>query len=562
MFKKVNDLKIAAKVIGAVLAVLLTTAAMAGISYTQVVAIEGSVAATVTAYRVVDEADRMTAALAEQQTALRGFLLSGDPAYLDPYRAARGRFDETLAQLKTLTAAQPVQQERLARAGALVARWHDEVVARQFRLMRHPDTVNEARMLESVGTGDVHTAVIRTLASEVAEAEKTRLAASAVAQQQAFTTTYLAVGIGVALVLVLGIGVALLARRVIARPIVDMTERMRRLAEGDRNVTVVGLDRRDEIGAMAQAVEVFKQNAIRADRLAAEQLAEHAAEARRAATLDELVQRFEATVGGILGSVGSAARQLDGTAHDMATIADQTNQQATASASAAAQTSANVQTVATATEEMASTLREIAGQVTRSTDIAGRAVREAEETNANVGALNEAAQKIGDVVELINSIASQTNLLALNATIEAARAGEAGKGFAVVASEVKSLANQTARATEEIAAHVTAMQQTTGGVVGAIHGIGRTIAAINEVATAIAGAVEEQTAATQEIARNVQEAARGTEEVSSNVGQVTQAAGHTGTAAKQVLDAADGLSRQSDLLRREVETFLHGIRAA
>ncbi|WP_029009932.1 methyl-accepting chemotaxis protein [Azospirillum halopraeferens] len=562
MRKRINDMTIATKVTAAVSVVLLTTAVMGAIAYTQVDAIEDSVAATERAYQVVDDTERLIAELADQQAGLRGFLLSGDPAYLEPYRTARSGFESRLASLKARTAADPAQQARLARAGELAERWHGEVADRQIRLMRHPDTVNEARMLEAVGAGSAHTAGVRALAAEVAAAEKERLKASAAAQREAFAFTYRAIEVGVAMVLLLGLAVGLLARRLIARPIVDMTERMRRLADGDKDVAVVGLDRRDEIGAMAHAVEVFKQYAIRADRLAAEQVAEHAAEARRASIMGDLVRRFESTVSGILGTVGSSARQLDTTARDMAEIADLTSRQATASASAAEQTSANVQTVASATEEMAATLREISGQVSRSTDIAGRAVREAEETNATVGALNDAARNIGEVVQLINTIAGQTNLLALNATIEAARAGEAGKGFAVVAQEVKNLANQTARATEEIAAQVSAMQQSTGGVVEAIHSIGRTIAAINEVATTIAGAVEQQTAATNEIARNVQEAARGTDAVTGNVTEVTRAAGRAGDAAKQVLGAADDLGRQSDTLRREVETFLEGIRAA
>jgi methyl-accepting chemotaxis protein len=299
-----------------------------------------------------------------------------------------------------------------------------------------------------------------------------------------------------------------------------------------------------------------------AQRLAAEQSREQAAKEQRAAAIARLVQSFEASVVRTLDTVTAAAKRLDRTAQDMAATAEQTNGRVAASAAAAEQTSLNVQSVASASRQMAATLQEISSAVRKSSAIAGTAVREADETNVTVNSLSEAAQKIGDVVNLISKIASQTNLLALNATIEAARAGEAGKGFAVVASEVKNLANQTSKATEEISAQVAAMQQVTGGAVAAIQDIGRTIGSINDSTAAIAGTVDEQTAATSEIARNVEQAAQGTEEVSTNIVQVTRSAREARQAADQVLDAANELTRQSDTLRQEVERFLAGIRAA
>ncbi|TVR97504.1 MAG: methyl-accepting chemotaxis protein [Rhodospirillales bacterium] len=348
----------------------------------------------------------------------------------------------------------------------------------------------------------------------------------------------------------------------LARPIVAMTGAMQRLAGGDTGVVIPGVGRKDEIGAMAGAVQVFKDNRIEADRLAEAEKAAAAAKAKRAESMAALVSGFDADVSGILKTLAAAASELDATAHTMSQLAEDSSGKATSVAAASEQASSNVQTVASAAEQLAASIREISHQVSRSQEIAATAAQEAERTNTTVAGLVDAAQKIGAVVELIQDIAAQTNLLALNATIEAARAGEAGKGFAVVASEVKNLATQTGKATEEIAAQIGAIQSVSTDAATAINGIGGIIAQINEIATSIAAAMEEQGAATAEIARNVQQAAAGTGEVSATISAVNQAATETGSAAQQVLGASADLSRQAETLNGKVETFLTGIRAA
>jgi methyl-accepting chemotaxis protein len=361
---------------------------------------------------------------------------------------------------------------------------------------------------------------------------------------------------------ILALGIAILLARAIATPVRNMTQVMGVLAAGNTAAEIPARDRHDEIGAMAKAVQVFKDNMIETERLRADQeAAKKRAEAERRKGMLELADKFEAGVGGVVKSVSAAAEELQATAKNLSATAEETSRQSNAVAAASEQMTQNVQTVASATEELSSSIREISNQVTESTRIVGTAVSEAEETNAKVKALSEAASKIGDVVILINQIAGQTNLLALNATIEAARAGEAGKGFAVVASEVKNLATQTAKATEEIGGQVRAIQESTESSAQAIQSISQTINRVNEISTAIASAVEEQGAATQEISRNVQEAATGTTEVSTNITGVTQASQQTSAGSAQVLAAASELAQNGAMLQRQVDEFLREIRA-
>jgi methyl-accepting chemotaxis protein len=368
--------------------------------------------------------------------------------------------------------------------------------------------------------------------------------------------------IGDALVLVSLLGAAVFAALSIARPVRRIAAVLQQLSAGNKGIEIPYADRGDEVGEAARAASAFRDNLVRIETMEAEQkesqaraLAEHRAE------LDRLADSFDAAVGEIVGAVSSSATHLQSAATTLGKNAATTQQLAATVADESEQASGNVHSVASAAEQMASSIEEIGRQVHQSSQIAEEAVHQAEGTDARMAELSQAAQRIGDVIKLITTIAEQTNLLALNATIEAARAGDAGRGFAVVASEVKSLANQTAKATEEIGAQIVAMQNATQGSVAAIKQISGTIRRVAEIATTIASAVEEQGAATQEIARNVQQAAKNTGNVATNIADVNRGASETGSASEQVLSSAEALSREGGKLKAELDRFLVRVRA-
>jgi methyl-accepting chemotaxis protein len=363
--------------------------------------------------------------------------------------------------------------------------------------------------------------------------------------------------------IVLGAALAWLIARGIAGPVVRICGAMRKLADGDHTIVVPDLGRKDEVGQMADTLEVFKDNMIEAERARVEHERHKAeAEADRKAGMLRLADSFEAGIKGVVQSVSSQATEMQAAASTLAATAQQATNQATSVAAAVEEASVSVQTVASSAEELSASVLEIARQMDQSSKIAHQAVDEAQRTNTVVEGLSKTAQGIGEVVQLIQSIANQTNLLALNATIEAARAGDAGKGFAVVASEVKSLANQTAKATSDIKTQIDDIQAATGHTVDAIRTIGGIIREMNEIAATIASAVEQQGAATREIASNVHQAAQGTSEIASNIEGVSRAAGDTGAAATQLLGAAGELSKQAETLRSDVDGFLANVRAA
>jgi len=362
--------------------------------------------------------------------------------------------------------------------------------------------------------------------------------------------------------LALGIGSFLAVGSRVIRPLHAIRDRMLKVAAGDLDVEVAFTERKDEIGALAGTLATFKDNAIAKARIEEEQKFRHAEATKRQQSTDTAIRAFEGQIGGALDALNTASREMRVASDEISTTAEQSDRQVQTVVGAAEQASKNVQTVATSTEQLSTASTEISGQVTRAATIANRAVAEARQTDSTIQGLVGATSRIGEVVELITSIASQTNLLALNATIEAARAGEMGKGFAVVASEVKSLANQTAKATEEISTQIAAVQTVTKEAVEAIQRIGGTIAEVSAVATSIAAAVEEQAAATQEIRRSTQEAAQRTTEVSTNMSQVATATEKTGSAAQGVKSSVTTLTTQADNLKSQVNDFLGKIRAA
>jgi methyl-accepting chemotaxis protein len=370
-------------------------------------------------------------------------------------------------------------------------------------------------------------------------------------------------GLAILGIAVISGSIAWVIGRSISRPLGQLGARMRALADGALEGDIPGVGRRDEVGAMAATVQIFKDNALRIrglEKVEAETQERAAAERRTA--MENLASDFERSVNGIVRSVSTAAAGMQSTAQSMTATASDASARAATVGAASESASNNVGTVAAAAEELSSSVAEISRQVTRSSEIASKAVGDAERTNATVQALSTGAEKIGEVVKLIHSIAAQTNLLALNATIEAARAGESGRGFAVVASEVKALANQTAKATEEISAQVSAMQASTSDAVLSIGGISETIAQMSEITVSISAAIDQQGDATREIARNIQSVATGSSEISAHIGGVTTAAAATGSAASDVLSNARELDNQSGMLRSAVDGFLAKVRAA
>jgi methyl-accepting chemotaxis protein len=557
-----KNIKIGTKIIGVVLLLACISIAAVSLSAYRMIAINGLysdlISGPASGTVALARANRM---LAATRGDLFQIIAESDPATLNTLTAVldedKGKFHQ---YVDTAIAAQPAAAAKLGELATEYDRIF--VIIKKVQALGLANKDEEALTLMKSQIADPINALTASLVTANEEAIKGLNADSTGATDSVYAAIYLTVGM-VGGGLVLAIAFALfISISGITRPIARMTRAMGELASGNKTVEVPGQGRKDEIGTMADAVQVFKAKMMEADELRVEtERLKTEGEARVRKTLMDLATKFESSVGSVVNGVNASATELQSTAQSMAATAEETSRQSSAVAAASEETTQNVQTVASATEELSASISEITNQMNESTRIVGEAVGQANDTNAKVQGLAQAAEKIGDVVRLINDIAGQTNLLALNATIEAARAGEAGKGFAVVASEVKILATQTAKATEEIATQVRAIQEATTSSAEAIKTIGQTINRVSEISTAIASAVEEQGAATQEISRNVQQAAQGTTEVSSNIASVTAAAHETGAAAAQVLTAASELGKNGVLLKSQVEDFLRTVRA-
>lgn len=398
--------------------------------------------------------------------------------------------------------------------------------------------------------------------SEVADMVQAHNASVEAYARQLTAQLNIVVAVSAMVTLVALLTAAIIVMRLLIRPLRNMTETVTQLSHGDLSVDVPSRDRTDEIGQIAAAVQIFKENTRRAKKLAAEREEDVSRRSRRAQHIDSLCIDFEKAIGELLAGVGALMSDLQAMAQSMRENAQQTENDATRVGRASNEANMNVNSVASAAEELAVSVSEVSQQTTHSSAIAARAVAQAESTNRQVQGLSQAAQKIGEVVNLITDIANQTNLLALNATIEAARAGDAGKGFAVVAAEVKNLATQTAKATEEISNQVDSIQVETSEAVKAIGSIAEIITEINKISSSVASAVEEQTATTKEIARSAENAAQGTNAVTSSITNVSSQASQTGSVASRMLVAVSEMALRSDTVRRQVEEFMKGIKAA
>jgi len=586
VFRFIQNLRIGTKLAIASALGILLVGCMICAQITGGVAVRETQDAAVRQQALARNAADAKGAVRGMQVGLRDLLLATTPAELreaNEYFAARVKGGNGYVAEMGKLARFPENQQRVAKMTSLLANFAkhtDEIAALRAEVVTieakaaagqaPSDASTQIAKLNGEATrtrkdimvpirADLDAVADELLASGKQASEKSIAAAAAMAAS--VERTSLLIGVGAALLL---IGTALFSIFTIARPMQALSAAMRELAGGNFGVVLPGLGRKDEIGDVAGAVEEFKVLSEQKARDEAEAKVKQdqiAAEHRRQDML-KLANDFEVAVGEIIETVSSASTELESSANTLTQTAVQSQQQATLVAAASEEASTNVQSVASATEEMSSSVTEISRQVQESARIAHEAVSQARSTNDRVEELAKAATRIGDVVELINTIAGQTNLLALNATIEAARAGDAGRGFAVVAAEVKALAEQTAKATGEISQQIGGIQAATRDSVSAIKEIGDTIGRMSEISSTIASAVEEQGAATQEISRNVQQAAEGTQQVSSNITDVQRGATETGSASSQVLSAAQSLSRDSNHLKLEVGKFLDTVRAA
>ncbi|WP_169544113.1 CHASE3 domain-containing protein [Sneathiella aquimaris] len=542
-------------------------------------------------YSLITKIETTLLAAVDMETGMRGYLLSGQDGFLQPYKDGAVAFKAAVSELKSRMKEDASQLSLLEAAEKTMTGWQKDVADVTIALRaRIGDAKTMDDMADLVGQarGQKYFSEFRTVMNEFQQVERDQMLERQQASEAAVTSTYMIIGLCVLGAIAIGLALAFVIGNGIANPIRKMTTAMNELANGKLDAEVPSSDTKDEIGEMAKAMSIFKDNAIEAERLRTEAEKNAAAQREREAqeaeekqrremeavaekerqenenreNLLKLASEFEASVGTIASTVAEAAKDMQSSSQQMLNTVEESNLQTSGALSAAELASSNVQTVASAAEEMSSSIREISQQVNQSTRVAGDAVKQAEDTHEQIQFLVNSSQKIGEVVALITDIAEQTNLLALNATIEAARAGDAGKGFAVVASEVKNLASQTARATEEISSQISGIQGATQQSVDAIQNISTTIGQMDEISAAIAAAIEEQSASTDEITRSAGEASSGTNEVTTNISNVTRSSQETGSSAGHMLEQSNSLAEQSQELNEQVALFLKSVRSA
>ncbi len=584
---KLSNIKIGKKIVGAFTLIVLTMIVVSAITFANKSFTQATSDTVIKQLNSSIGLSDLLQLAEEQQTAMRGLLITGDVDYIDIYRANADHYAKSVDTMVAAYGADSPRGKAIAQIQVHMKDWQTNVAEKQIELVRHPLTIDQARAIEVTGLS----AELFAKMFAVAEAEKSRIASEVQAAQESLTsantlmTTVILAGAVTSLILAAAFG--FLLTKGIASPINEMTVAMNRLAGGDKDCEIPALGRGDEVGEMAQALQTFKDAMDEAERLAAEQAelerkaaeeqakaAEErekqarkdaeaqAAEAERAERLRGLTDAFEREIGTILQTVSAAAEQLEGTASSMSSSAETSSSQSRVVASASEEASGNVATVSAAAEELSASIEEIGKSVTASTAAVAQVNEKADVAGDKISTLTEASARIGDIIEVIEGIAEKTNLLSLNATIEAQRAGDAGKGFAVVANEVKQLANQTGQATQEVSQQIGDIQSATKESAEALEAIRESIKNVTEITTAIAAAIEEQAAATQEIARNVEQAAAGTRNVAENIVNVEKAANDTGASAGEVLTASKDLSVQSVKIKDFVNDFLTNVKTA